>query len=94
MFHHLIAVVCIVLLTMALSCLTCEAREFIIIDGKKVFVKGIEITCEWNGCCEETLRKKLHDIDYITGTNYVTQNGHNNVKSITVCVAKVIDINQ
>jgi hypothetical protein len=77
MFHKLLISICLFLLALALSGQMCDAKEYKIIDGKKVYGQTYYIACSGSLCCDDEVKNKFKNVDFIRTGDVVTKTKYN-----------------
>jgi hypothetical protein len=85
-------ILCVFLLALALSVQTCYAKEYKIIDGKKVYGKTVEVDCNGPKCCSKAFKNAFgDDVEYTITGYYVTKVDQNGNSAVVTCTAFVED---
>ena len=85
-------IVCVFLLALALSVQTCYAKEYKIIDGKKVYGTTREVDCYGANCCSRAVKNAISgDVEYTVTGYYVTKVEQNGNSAVVTCVVFVED---
>jgi hypothetical protein len=82
---------CFFLLTLALLCQMCEAKEYRIIDGKKEYGQTYYITCTGTTCCDFAVKNKFKNVDFTRTGDVVTKTQYNGNSAEQTCSVFVAD---
>jgi hypothetical protein len=85
MFHKLLISTCLFLLALALSGHMCDAKEYKIIDGKKVYGQTYYIECTGATCCDLAVKNKFKNVDFIRTGDVVTKTKYNGNSAEQTC---------
>jgi hypothetical protein len=69
----------------------CDAKEYRIIDGKKVYGETYYITCTGTTCCDFAVKNKFKNVDFTRTGDVVTKTQYNGNSAEQACSLFITD---